>query len=69
VSEIEREISELQNHILENKRKLSKIVHEQPKSENYDEIVGKISAEIIHTRNTINELKLDLFRILNQIYD
>jgi len=69
VSEIEKEISELQNHILENKRKLSGIVHELPKPENYDEMVGKISTEIINTRITINELKSELFRILNQIYD
>lgn len=69
VSGIEREISELQNHILENKRKLSGIVHELPKPENYDEMAGKISTEIINTRNTINDLKSELFRILNQIYD
>ena len=34
-----------------------------------EELVDEISVKIIKTQNSINKLKSDLYRVLNQLYD
>ena len=69
VSNIEKKITELQDYLTERKKDLNELNFTVISSERDESQVRDLSEDIINTRNTINELKSELFRILNQLYD
>lgn len=66
ISELENNIASLQSKLSSEQLTLNQITKDKPV--NYEEKINKINTEIIKIRTQINESKLTLYQILNQIY-
>jgi predicted nucleic acid-binding Zn-ribbon protein len=65
IDELQNKVSDLQVKIKTEKQRLEILIHQTPRSVNYDQEVTALTAKMEQLRNDLNRAKVDMFSVLN----